>query len=315
MSSSNKYDIRRSNRITSRNIMSTNRERSRSRSRSRERNITTESKISSPHSSNVKKSRVKSSSNHTNYSNSPHSSNIKKTTTKSSSSSIHNTEVKKTTASYDFVFTIGRMNPPTSGHALLLNELITNARFNNLNNVGIVLSHTEDNKNPISCEKKREYILQMISNMDSNIHVDILVDIICKNDIENYSRFPTTSINHLLQNNNLENTCNMLLIIGEDRADSYEWLKTIYPNLQIVALPRPPNAMSATIIRGYVSDKQKDAFDEAYENIYDKDTIDNLYHDISVGLSKYNKNQKSARKRGGKINRRTKKTRKSKRKH
>jgi len=294
MSSSNKIGVRHSSKLSSRNINSTNRE----RSRSRERSIMEESNITSPYSS-MKKSIVKSSSSSVN-----------------SNNSSHITEDKKQSSKYDFVFTIGRMNPPTSGHALLLNELITNARFNNLNNVGIVLSHTEDSKNPISCEKKREYILQMIANMDPNINVDILVNIICKNDIDNYSRFPTTSINYLLQNNNLENTSNILLIIGEDRADSYEWLKTIYPNLQIIALPRPPNAMSATIIRGYVSSKEKHEFDRAYENIYDKDTIDNLYHDISDGLYKYNKSQKSStksKKRGGKRNKRTKKLHKSKR--
>jgi hypothetical protein len=99
---------------------------------------------------------------------------------------------------FDLIFTIGRMNPPTSGHALLLSELIRNAKINNTNKIGIVLSHTEDIKNPISCEIKRTYILQMISNMDPNITTDIVADVICKDDISNYGKFPTTSINYLL---------------------------------------------------------------------------------------------------------------------
>jgi nicotinic acid mononucleotide adenylyltransferase len=189
---------------------------------------------------------------------------------------------------FDLIFTIGRMNPPTSGHALLLSELIRNAKINNTNKIGIVLSHTEDKKNPISCETKRRYILQMISNMDPNITADIVADVICKGDISNYGNFPITSINYLLEHNGLDQTSNILLIIGKDRAESYNWLNKIYPNLQIIALPRPPSAMSATKIRGYVSDNNKAEFDEAYQYVYDENTINQLYNDIAIGLSKYN---------------------------
>ena len=213
-----------------------------------------------------------------------------KSSTKMSLSESHNNDEKDLKASsiinedetYKMVFTIGRMNPPTSGHMGLISELMVLARKNNLDNIGIVLSSSEDNKNPLPCHRKKEYIMEMISNM-SNMS-NIRPNIIC-----NEKGFPMSNIGELLTISGLDNNSKMLLIIGEDRANAFNWLKKYFPNLDIHALSRPEGAMSATIIRGFVSDNNKNAFNEAYAGILQPNRIEDLYNDISSGLANYDK--------------------------
>jgi hypothetical protein len=164
---------------------------------------------------------------------------------------------------------------------------------NNLNNIGILLSPSEGDKNPLSCHRKKEYILEMISNMSN-----ITPHIICKE-----TGFPMSNIYELLKISRLNNDSKMLLILGQDRAKDFNWLKDKYfTNLDIRALPRPEGAMSATKIRGFVSDNNKNAFNEAYASILQQNTIDDLYDEISSGLIKYAKpssKKKKSQKRGG----------------
>lgn len=201
---------------------------------------------------------------------------------------------------YKMVFTIGRMNPPTSGHMGLISVLMELARKNNLNNIGILLSPSKDNKNPLSCHRKKEYILEMISNM-SNIS-NIRPNIICKE-----TGFPMSNIGELLKISGLDNNSKMLLIIGEDRANAFNWLKNYFPNLVIDALDRPEGAMSATKIRGFVSAENENAFNQAYAGILQPNRIKELYEEISSGLANYDKttststkkSTKKSQKRGG----------------
>jgi nicotinic acid mononucleotide adenylyltransferase len=199
---------------------------------------------------------------------------------------------------YKMVFTIGRMNPPTSGHMELISQLMGLARENNLDNIGIVLSSSEDNKNPLSCHRKTRYLLEMVSNMSNMTNMtNIKTNIICKE-----TGFPMSNIYDLLNISRLDKDIKMLLIIGEDRDNAFNWLKNYFPNLEIRALPRPEGAMSATKIRGFVSDDNKDAFNEAYAGILQQNTIDDLYDEISSGLDKYAKTsskRKKSQKRGG----------------
>lgn len=58
------------------------------------------------------------------------------------------------------IITIGRMNPPTPGHLLLIKTLIISAAQENLSKVYIILSHTQDEKNPIHCWEKRDLYLE-----------------------------------------------------------------------------------------------------------------------------------------------------------
>ena len=44
------------------------------------------------------------------------------------------------------ILTIGRMNPPTTGHLLLIKEMIYKAIEDNLTRINIILSHSEDRK-------------------------------------------------------------------------------------------------------------------------------------------------------------------------
>jgi hypothetical protein len=249
----------------------------------------------------------------------PHSSRIRGTTqhrstshpapkssTKMSLSESHNNDEKDLKASsihneredepYKMVFTIGRMNPPTSGHMGLISVLMELARKNNLDNIGIVLSPSEDNKNPLSCDRKKEYIMEMISNMSNMSNMsNIIPNIICKE-----TGFPMSNIYELLKISGLDNNSKMLLIIGEDRANAFNWLKNYFPNLVIDALDRPEGAMSATKIRGFVSDKNENAFNESYAVILQPNRIEELYNDISLGLEKYAKpSTKKSQKRGG----------------
>jgi len=210
-------------------------------------------------------------------------------------SSIHN---EREDEKYKMVFNIGRMNPPTSGHMELISVLMKSAVDNNLNNIGILLSPSEGDKNPLSCHRKKEYILEMISNM-SNMS-NITPHIICKE-----TGFPMSNIYELLKISRLNNDSKMLLILGEDRAKDFNWLKNKYfTNLDIRALPRPEGAMSATKIRGFVSAENKNAFNEAYAGILQPNRIEELYNDISLGLEKYakpstKKSTKKSQKRGG----------------
>jgi len=57
------------------------------------------------------------------------------------------------------IFTIGRMNPPTIGHLLLIKELMEEkAQEGHVGNVYIILSRTVNKKNPLPCETKKGLI-------------------------------------------------------------------------------------------------------------------------------------------------------------
>ena len=79
----------------------------------------------------------------------------------------------------------------------------------------------------------------------------------------------------------------MKLFIGEDRANSYTFVqdsitknnKNIY--LEIIVLPRPEGGMSATFMRGLVSDGKRDDFVQAsIDNGLTYDTANALYDEI-----------------------------------
>ena len=63
------------------------------------------------------------------------------------------------------IFTIGRMNPPTSGHIKLIQTLMEASLSLDLGDKGrgrvyIILSHTKDNtKNPLSCDRKKGLLI------------------------------------------------------------------------------------------------------------------------------------------------------------
>jgi nicotinic acid mononucleotide adenylyltransferase len=173
------------------------------------------------------------------------------------------------------IFTIGRMNPPTPGHMLLIEKLIQRAASLGESKIGIILSHSQNiPKNPFSCNEKRNLLISsMIDSLKQQMKQKTYVPpishssidavspiIICMNDPtpEAFGKHPILkSINALLANYEYYPETRMELIIGEDRAQDYEWIKDSLANretpviLEIGSIPRPEGAISATEIRGY----------------------------------------------------------------
>jgi hypothetical protein len=185
------------------------------------------------------------------------------------------------------VFTIGRMNPPTPGHMLLIEKLIHRAASLGQSKIGIILSHSQDlPKNPFTCEEKRKLLLSgMIQALKEQMKLKassytppispdsidrIEPIIICMDDIQppEFGKHPILkSLSAILATYSSENPVGRaILIIGEDRANDYGWilegLSKRTPPIQAIveALPRPEGAISATEIRGYAMTGDWDNF-------------------------------------------------------
>jgi hypothetical protein len=239
----------------------------------------------------------------------------------------------------NIIFTIARMNPPTSGHMMLIKTMMSKAidliRQGNNAIVGIVLSHTvDDDKNPLSCEEKRDMLLvygmidsakdqikQSLTGPEKDMVDDIRVIILCKDDTivqEQMGKFPIQSINALLQIYGGVSKPDILLhlIIGEDRATSYDWLKTSL-NLTVEALPRPEGAMSATTMRNLVRENKLDEFKENMKStgIDDESSerIFNMLHEKINAATMRASSKKARTKRGGKSKSKNKSKRRTRR--
>ena len=204
------------------------------------------------------------------------------------------------------IFTIGRMNPPTSGHMKLIETMITLAIENNENNIYIILSNTQDNKkNPLDCNTKKTFLTQygMIDHvkrsmmeLPSNINAieSINIHIFCMNDsVDDETKCGKHPI--------LKHICNiiqtrpdarqLLLVIGEDRASSYNFINTDigtkYPTIEFNthAVSRPEGAISATYIRGLVENNNEEQFmEEAAKTGLSPENSNMLYTLIQQGL-------------------------------
>lgn len=177
------------------------------------------------------------------------------------------------------VFTIGRMNPPTPGHMLLIEKLIYRAAQLGQSKIGIILSHSQDlPKNPFTCEEKRKLLLSgLIQSLKEQMKlkastytppiskesiVRIEPIIICMDDPTppEFGKHPIIkSLNAILET--YENPIQRaILIIGEDRANDYGWIleslikRTPPIPAYVESVPRPEGAISATEIRGYARD-------------------------------------------------------------
>ena len=63
------------------------------------------------------------------------------------------------------VMTYGRMNPPHLGHAKLIDHVLSLKGDHH-----IFVSHSQDNKNPLSAEEKVHYLKKMYPKHESSIH-------------------------------------------------------------------------------------------------------------------------------------------------
>jgi hypothetical protein len=105
------------------------------------------------------------------------------------------------------VFAFGRMNPPTTGHAALVDKVKEIARENNAKHE-IVLSHTQDKKkNPLSAEQKLQHAKRFFP--DTNITVA--------------SKEQPTLMHHLSRLHQ-EGHDHAIVVAGSDRVDEYRKL-------------------------------------------------------------------------------------------
>jgi len=202
------------------------------------------------------------------------------------------------------LFSIGRMNPPTTGHLLLIKTMINYAIKNQLTQINVILSATVDNKtNPIPCEEKRFFLLNfMIHHLKElmkieqpiNTHIidNVQIKIICMDDYTNpeYGKNPILkSVQTILQDlyDYPRENMKMILFIGQDRENSFEWIKKSLSernppiHMEIIGLNRPEGAMSATYIRRLATDGKLELFkDEMIKTGLDEASIYKLYNEI-----------------------------------
>jgi hypothetical protein len=220
-------------------------------------------------------------------------------------------------------FTIGRMNPPTSGHMQLIRNMMNYSLLNNLTNINLILSGTIDNKkNPISCKEKRNMLLFFLLKHQKKLlkieqplnaeKIDLLnVNIICMDDIMNssYGTHPVMkSINYLLNENYgyPRNNLKMVLFIGQDRENDFTWLKeTLFKRnpsivLEMEAKERPDGAISATFVRQLAIDGDFEAFKKQMmeTGLDDESYVKQLFDEIREKIN-YKPSKKSRTKKGG----------------
>lgn len=196
------------------------------------------------------------------------------------------------------IFTIGRMNPPTTGHLGMMYQMLQEANKQGLNDIFVILSHSQDNKtNPLLCSQKREFLNTMKKANFEEIFPNITIHLLCMDDPEFLSETgkPSTfaPVRYLAETHRPEN---MLMFIGEDRGGSYQFMKktlgdsekTNPPvNLDFHILERPKGAMSATFIRNLVKDGNRDGFiSKQVKTGLSVEQANELFDIISRALSK-----------------------------
>jgi hypothetical protein len=177
------------------------------------------------------------------------------------------------------ITTIGRMNPPTAGHALLIKFMLNQALLYNLTQINVILSDTVDNiKNPFECEEKRmilynsiiDHAKEELINEDSTNEErktkikNIKAEIVCMDDemglaghkILNCIFYILSLYGYDIQDESRRRAdLTMELVIGQDREGGFNFigktLADLNPNVhfQEIVLPRSEGAMSATKVR------------------------------------------------------------------
>jgi nicotinic acid mononucleotide adenylyltransferase len=242
------------------------------------------------------------------------------------------------------ILTIGRMNPPTTGHLLLIKEMINKAVQDNLTQINIVLSHSVDKKkNPFACEDKRFFLTNDIIHpsmttllkkqmMETDpVNADkiknVQVKIICMDDYvkPEYGKHPIMkSIGHILgefyayPRENLK----IKLIVGQDRMNDYDWIKKFLEtqtdlnpvNVEIVGLPRPEGAMSATEMRNYALNNDWETFKTKLASTgLDESVIRSIFDGIIINMTQTPEDEQPKKKKTRRGGRKKYKNRKTKR--
>lgn len=108
-------------------------------------------------------------------------------------------------------FTFGRMNPPTIGHALLMNTVARAARGGDY---WIFLSSKQDKKNPLPYFEKIDFIQRMFPQ-----HADHIV-------IDKNIKNPVDAMRWIYEHGYTDVT----MVAGDDRLAKYKELLTVYNN-------------------------------------------------------------------------------------
>jgi len=230
--------------------------------------------------------------------------------------------------------TIGRMNPPTPGHKIVIKEMIKEALSNGLSQVSIILSSTfDDDKNLLYGEEKRRFLYKIIDRIKKEIIREsagggsgggagggpdieaqlneFFVEIICMDDptLELLGKHPIVkSLRYILSlygNDERAEKPEIILTIGQDRADDYNWLSKSFSNntFHIQPILRDVGAISATYVRGLVSpgvneeENRNSFFGVMRETGLTEEEIGEIYkiiHDVKI--AKGTKKQKASKK-------------------
>jgi len=190
------------------------------------------------------------------------------------------------------IFTIARMNPPTSGHQGLIRKMMEKALEMDLDRVYIILSGTLDGKNPLDCETKKELLVGNVSSVVENLKQKWIgeggmdegamgkiracrVNVVCMNDASidtgKYGSNPILKcVNYIADvfEKGVE-AGKSVLFVGEDRGNSYGWISSSRKLgvLEINPLERPEGAISATFVRGLAMEGNQEGFLEEMEKI------------------------------------------------
>jgi hypothetical protein len=183
------------------------------------------------------------------------------------------------------IFTIGRMNPPTSGHQGLIRKMMEEALHIGLKKIYIILSASVDKtKNPLKCSKKKELLVGDVSNIVEDLKRKWIsektgdmeniraceVIVICMDDpeinSEKYGKHPILKcLGYLLDKyEGGRGKGETMLFVGEDRMNDYGWISEYASEnlgrLTIVPVSRPSGAISATYVRGLAMDGNLEGF-------------------------------------------------------
>lgn len=216
----------------------------------------------------------------------------------------------------DIIITIGRMNPPTTGHMKLIEQMMVTALETNVKKIYIILSGTlHKDTDPIKCIDKQELLVTFIIDKVKNNIIEkqtytntqineIDVNIICMDDPRinaNNSIIPT--IKYII---NESNTSNIQLIIGKDRATSYNWIQKYIKPVKLYDEPIVVNrnskdqeteGMSATKMRKLANDGKFEEFSkEMIPTGIDAKNIKEIYDTIrDPKIPESNKSRKTKR--------------------
>jgi hypothetical protein len=182
------------------------------------------------------------------------------------------------------IFTIGRMNPPTTGHMKLIKDMMTYAVINNIPVVYIILSSStkpeKGKTNPLECEEKRfilyggmidkikQYLKNEIPEQNHQKIDGLWVEVICMNDPTDpiYGDNPIIKSIKYIISLYPNKTVNCRLYIGSDEVRKFDWIRNYMPDnatIETFGVPRPQGDMSST----YLKTLTLESIDEFKNNI------------------------------------------------